>query len=93
MPEVPGVPLAAPIFGRSVNPIPTGEGRLCPPITTGTPQKISPSGIPEYLNDGRLRNGYVLGFRIGSSWSLFLQEKTLECADPYVFEVFWKILG
>ena len=24
-----------PIFGRSVNPIPTGEGRLSPPITTG----------------------------------------------------------
>ena len=26
-----------PIFGRSVNPIPTGEGRLSPPITSGTP--------------------------------------------------------
>ena len=26
-----------PIFGRSINPIPTGEGRLSPPITTGTP--------------------------------------------------------
>ena len=25
-----------PIFGRSVNPIPTGEDRLSPPITTGT---------------------------------------------------------
>ena len=25
------------IFGRSVNPIPTREGRLSPPITTGTP--------------------------------------------------------
>ena len=24
-------------FGRIVNPIPTGEGRLSPPITTGTP--------------------------------------------------------
>ena len=33
----PGGPLALPIFGRSVNPIPTGEGRLSPPITTGTP--------------------------------------------------------
>ena len=33
----PGGPLAPPIFGRSVNPIPTGEGRLSPPITTGTP--------------------------------------------------------
>ena len=28
--------LAPLIFGRSVNPIPTGEGRLSPPITTGT---------------------------------------------------------
>ena len=39
MPEPggPGGPLAPPIFGRSVNPIPTGEGRLSPPITTGTP--------------------------------------------------------
>ena len=26
-----------PIFGKSVNPIPTGEGRLFPPNTTGTP--------------------------------------------------------
>ena len=37
----PGGPLALPIFSRSVNPIPTGggqEGRLCPPITTGTPK-------------------------------------------------------
>ena len=39
MPEPggPGGPLAPPIFGRSVNPILTGEGRLSPPITTGTP--------------------------------------------------------
>ena len=28
-------PLAPPIFGRSVNPIRIGEGRLSPPITTG----------------------------------------------------------
>ena len=27
--------MAPPIFGRSVNPIQTGEGRLSPPITTG----------------------------------------------------------
>ena len=32
-----GGPLAPPIFGKSVNPIPTGQGRLSPPITTGTP--------------------------------------------------------
>ena len=36
-PGGPGGPLAPPIFGRLVNPIPTGEGRLSPPITTGTP--------------------------------------------------------
>ena len=36
-PGGPGGPLAPPIFGRSVNPIQTGEGRLSPPITTGTP--------------------------------------------------------
>ena len=35
-PEGPGGPLAPPIFGRSVNPIPTGEDRLSPSITTGT---------------------------------------------------------
>ena len=37
MPEPggPGGPLAPPIFGRSVNPIRTGESRLSPPITTG----------------------------------------------------------
>ena len=39
MPELggPGGPLAPPIFGRSVNPISTGEGRLSPPIATGPP--------------------------------------------------------
>ena len=37
-PAGPGGPLAPPIFGRSVNPITTGEGRLSPPITTGTPK-------------------------------------------------------
>ena len=36
-----------PIFSRSVNPIRTGEGRLSPPITTGTPQSFSPSGTTE----------------------------------------------
>ena len=38
MPEPggPGGPVAPPIFGRSVNPITTGEGRLSPPIATGT---------------------------------------------------------
>ena len=37
MPELRGGgPLTSPIFGRSVNPIPIGEGRLSPPITTGT---------------------------------------------------------
>ena len=34
-----------PIFGRSVNPIWTGEGRLSPPITAAPPQCFSPSGI------------------------------------------------
>ena len=50
MPEPggPGGPLAPPIFGRSVNPIPTGEGRLSLTITTGTPQCFSPSGITVY---------------------------------------------
>ena len=36
-----------PIFSRSVNPIPTGEGRLSPSTTTGTPN-VSPSGITEH---------------------------------------------
>ena len=36
-PGGPGGPLP-PIFDRSVNPIPTGEGRLTPAITTGTPK-------------------------------------------------------
>ena len=29
-PGVPGMPLATPIFGRSVNPVPTRLGRFCP---------------------------------------------------------------
>ena len=49
MPEPGGGPLAPPIFGRSVNPISTGEGRLSPPITTGNPQCFSPSGITAYV--------------------------------------------
>ena len=34
----PGGPLAPPIFGRSVNPIPTGGGQIMPTITTGPPK-------------------------------------------------------
>ena len=38
-PGVPGVPLAPPpIFGRSVNPIPTEVGQIMPTITTGPPK-------------------------------------------------------
>ena len=45
-----GATAPQPIFGTSVNPIPTGEGRLFPPIPTGPPPKKnkknkSPSGI------------------------------------------------
>ena len=40
-----GGPLSPPIFGRSVNPIQIGEGRLSPHITTGPPQCFSPSRI------------------------------------------------
>ena len=47
MPELggPGGPLAPPIFGRSVNPIPTGEGRLSPPITKGQLISKCPLGV------------------------------------------------
>ena len=37
MPEL-GGPLAPPIFGRSVNPIPTGGGQIMPTSTTGPPK-------------------------------------------------------
>ena len=33
-----GATALPPIFGNPVNPIPTGEGRLSPPIATGTPK-------------------------------------------------------
>ena len=46
-PGGPGGPLAPQIFGRSVNPIPTGEGRLSPTITTGTPNVFH---LPASLN-------------------------------------------
>jgi hypothetical protein len=32
-----GGPLAPPIFGRPINPIPTMGGRFYPPFTSGTP--------------------------------------------------------
>ena len=47
-PGGPGGPLAPPIFDRLVNPIPTGKGRLCPPITTGTPNVFH---LPASLSD------------------------------------------
>ena len=37
-PEGPWGPLAPLIFGRSVNPISTGEGKLSPSITIGPPK-------------------------------------------------------
>ena len=50
MPEPggPGGPLAPPIFFRSFNPIGTGEGKLSPPITTGTPNVFH---LPAALTD------------------------------------------
>ena len=34
-----------PMFGRSLKPIPTGEGRLSPPITTETPNVFYPPAL------------------------------------------------
>ena len=47
MPELggPGGPLVPPIFGRSVNPIPTGGGQIIPTYYYWHPQCFSPSGI------------------------------------------------
>ena len=64
-----------------------GEGRLCPPIT-----KLKLFHIPVSLNLQMTATG-GMDIWIGSSRLFFLQEKTLECSDSYVFEVFWKILG
>ena len=47
MPEPGGGALVPPIFGRSVNPILTGECRLSPPITTGIPNVFH---LPASLN-------------------------------------------
>ena len=41
-----GGAIAPPDFGRSVNPISTMRGRLCPPNNTGTPGL---SGLPTAL--------------------------------------------
>ena len=51
----PGGPLAPPIFGRSVNPIPTGEGRSSPPIATGTPNVFH---LPALLSVDLFGQGY-----------------------------------
>ena len=39
-------PTAFPDFGRSVNPISTTKGRLCPANNTGTPRIFRPSDSP-----------------------------------------------
>ena len=44
----PGGPLAPPIFGRSVNPIPTGGGQIIPTYYYWPPQCFSPSGSTEF---------------------------------------------
>ena len=41
-------PPPRPMFARSFNPIPTGEGRLSPPVTTGTPKVFH---LPASLSD------------------------------------------
>ena len=50
MPEPgrPGEPLAHPIFGRSVNPIPTRGGQIGPTYYYWPLQILTPSGITEY---------------------------------------------
>ena len=58
MPEPGGQRATAPppIFGRSVNPIPTGEGRLSPPITTWHPQCFSPSSITVHTDGAEIED-------------------------------------
>ena len=46
-PEGPGGPVAHTIFGRSVNPIPTGGGQIIPTYYYWHPQCFSSSGITE----------------------------------------------
>ena len=38
-----------PIFGKSVNPIPTRGGRFCPPFTTDTPKNGNRKRYSEFL--------------------------------------------
>ena len=48
---VPGLPLATPVFDRTVNPIPTGEGaHFANHITTGTPKNFH---LPASLNQNQ----------------------------------------
>ena len=87
MPEL-GGPGGPPIFGRSVNPIPTGEGRLSPPITTApTPQCFSPSGITA---DGPLMSQFWsedFAIDISSTWcTTYILYIT---GAPVAFKTWW----
>ena len=73
MPEPggPGVSLVPPIFGRSVNPIPTGEGRLSPSITTGTPNVFPlPASLHWIPNTIRFLGRAFQNSLIGNFWKV-----------------------
>ena len=77
-----GVPFALPIFGRSVNPIPTGKGRLCPPITNCTLKNIH---LPASLDWIRKPYTYMKSLQHASSLhkNVFCLEK-----KPYLLPWF-----
>ena len=53
--------LGPPIFDRSVNPIPTGEGRLSPPNTTGTPNVFHlPASLHLKVSKGQIKKCFCL---------------------------------
>ena len=58
-PEGPLLRPPPPIFGRSVNPITTGEGRLSPPITSGTPNVFHLPALLKVYTCSTLKFGFI----------------------------------
>ena len=88
-PGGPGGPLAPPIFGRPVNPIPTMGGRFCPPFTSGTPNVFH---LPASLSRIDWRKGHWCGSTYMVVRLFDVSSKTAKNHKKCIFSLFFIIL-
>ena len=71
----------APIFGRSINPIPTRGGRFCPPFPTGSPKFFHlPASLPKRTKFTSVNQTDRTKLRVNTNRSIFITSIQLPAA-------------